>query len=297
MDKSKGETSFDVVRKMRRVSGEKKVGHAGTLDPFSTGLIVVMLGRGTRLSQFLMSGRKRYVATICLGTETDTYDPDGRVVSRQDVPEMEPGFLEEALKGFIGEIDQAPPIFSAVHVNGERAYKLARKGRDVELPKRKVTIHEIKLLSVDLPELVVEVVCSRGTYLRSLAFDLGRTLKVGAHLSSLRRIASGSFSVEDAIQSDELSGSLGRREVMDHLISLADALPDATEIRVTRAMAAKIRNGYKPTKSEILSGAFDMEGECGLFRFLCDGELIAVFEMAASPQGNEKNSTTMRVFH
>jgi tRNA pseudouridine55 synthase len=279
------------------VSGAKKVGHAGTLDPFSTGLVVVMLGRGTKLSQFLMGGRKHYAATIHLGVETDTYDPDGRVICRKEFPPMGRARIEEALKPFLGEIDQVPPAYSAVHVNGQRAYKLARKGQHVELPHRKVTIHEIRILSVDMPEVQVEVLCSRGTYLRSLAYDLGRALKVGAHLSSLRRLASGPFRVQDAVKSTEVGGPKGRERLMDQVIPLAQALPDARAIHIHEVMAEKIRNGYKPSEAELSSGASDMKDRDGPVRLLCDGELVAVMDMAAGPGDKDNHFKTMRVFH
>jgi tRNA pseudouridine55 synthase len=244
-----------------------------------------------------MSGSKRYAATIHLGVETDTYDPEGRIVCEKAVPDVTPEVLEEALEEFVGEIDQIPPAYSAVHVNGERAYRLARKGQPLDLPTKKVIIHEIRLLSVDLPGIRTEVFCSRGTYLRTLAFDLGRLLKVGAHLGSLRRLSSGPFNVNDAVKSDDLQGPGGRKIVMDHLIPLPQALPDAREVNVSEVMAAKIRNGYKPSDEEIIPGAADIENGGGLVRLLCDGELVAVIEMAAGSGNNKNNSKTMRVFH
>jgi len=297
VDKAAGETSFDVVRTTRKVTGVRKVGHAGTLDPFSTGLVILMLGRGTKLSPFLMSGKKRYRAVFRLGIETDTYDPEGQVVSEKTVPDMTPEFLQECLNAFVGEIEQVPPAFSAVHVEGKRAYKLARKGLEVQLERRKVVVDEIRLLSVDLPDVTVEVLCSPGTYLRSLAFDLGRMLETGAYVHSLRRLSSGAFHVEDAVDSMRLRRTSDPTWLRERMIPLALALPDAREIRISGALATKIRNGYTPSWEEILPGAKYTRTGGGLVRLLCDGELIAVMDHGAGLQGGEKKNKHMRVFH
>ena len=297
VDKAAGETSFDVVRMVRRVTGVRKVGHAGTLDPFSTGLVILMLGRGTKLSQFLMSGKKRYRAIFRLGIETDTYDPEGRVVEEKPVPDMTPEFLRERLRAFVGEIEQVPPAFSALHVEGKRAYKLARKGLDVQLERRKVVVDEIRLLSVDLPDVTVEVLCSPGTYLRSLAFDLGRMLEIGAHVHALRRLSSGVFHVEDAVDSMHFRRASDPTWLRERVIPLAQALPDAKEVRIPGSLAERIRNGYTPSWEEILPGALDTRTGGGLVRLLCDGELIAVMEQAAGLQGGGEKTKHMRVFH
>jgi len=297
VDKCSGETSFDVVRKVRRVSGIRKVGHAGTLDPFSTGLLVVMLGRGTKLSPFLMGGRKRYLATIRLGIETDTYDPEGRVVSEGPVADMTPAFLQEVLREFEGEIEQVPPAYSAVRVDGVRAYKLARKGIEVRLKRRKVTIHGIRLLSLCLPDLKVDVRCSSGTYLRSLAHDLGRRLGTGAYLVELRRIESGPYRVEDAVDSSLLEGAEGRRRVEESRLSLEEALPDMRKILIDDALARKIRNGYQPSRTDLGFVRENMDMAGGTVQLLCDGELIAIAETNPNPSGVDQNTKILRVFN
>lgn len=298
VDKAAGETSFDVVRKVRQVTGVRKVGHAGTLDPFSTGLVVLMLGKGTKLSAFLMSGKKRYRAVFRLGIETDTYDPEGQVVGEKPVPNMTPEFLGERFRSFVGEIEQIPPAFSAVHVDGKRAYKLARRGLDVQLDCRKVIVDEFRLLSMDLPDVTVEVVCSSGTYLRSLAFDLGRMLETGAHVHSLRRLSSGAYRVDEAVDSKHFRRSSGTAWLRERVIPLAQALPDAKEIRISGALAERIRNGYTPRWEEILpGGAQHTRTGGGLVRLLCDGELIAVMETAAGLQDGKTRTKHMRVFH
>ncbi len=297
VDKEAGLTSFDIVRKVRRLSGLKKVGHAGTLDPFSTGLLILLLGQGTKLSPFLMAGKKQYRAEILLGIETDTYDPEGRVVQENPVPEMKESFIKEVLKSFVGEIGQVPPVYSAVRVQGTRAYKLARKGTEVSLSRRQVVVHAIDLLSVDLPSLIVEVVCSPGTYLRSLAHDLGRVLETGAHLRSLRRTASGLHRVEDAIDSGLLDDGKGRFLVRDRLISLGKALPEMQRVRIGEVLAAKIRNGYHPVREEIQSARGRAEAAGGHLQLLCDGELVAVIDATPGAHGVGENTKIIRVFN
>lgn len=297
VDKEAGVTSFDVVRKVRRVSGLKKVGHAGTLDPFSTGLLILLLGQGTKLSPFLMAGKKRYRAEILLGIETDTYDPEGRVVQQGPVPELKASFIQEALERFTGEIEQVPPAYSAVRVQGTRAYKLARKGTDVQLARRKVIVHAIELLSVDLPRVIVDVVCSPGTYIRSLAHDLGRVLETGAHLSGLRRTASGSHRVEDAVDSCLLDDDRGRLLVMEHLVPMAEALPDMQIVQIGETLAARIQNGYHPAREEIQSQGQGPGVACGRVQLLCDGELIAVIDANPNSYGVGENTEIIRVFN
>lgn len=297
VDKASGETSYDVVRKTKRISGLKKVGHAGTLDPFSTGLLIVMLGRGTKLMPFLMEGTKRYRAVIHLGVETDTYDPEGRVVEEKTVPDLSPELVREALERFVGEIEQTPPAFSAVHVDGTRAYKLARRGQEVRLSTRRVTIHGIDLLRLDPPRLTVEVHCSGGTYIRSLAHDLGKALDTGAHLAGLRRVASGPFRVEDALESVLLHGKGGRDKLKEYLIPLAGALPDMQAIHVGQTMAVRIRNGYQPARAEVLPGRQDTDATGRHVQLLCDGELVAVIKTTPKASGGEAKTKLIRVFN
>ena len=296
VDKSAGETSFDVVRKVRRTSGLRKVGHAGTLDPFSTGLLVIMLGRGTRLTPFIMGGVKSYRATIRLGLETDTYDPEGRVVREEPVPDMTPAFILQALEAFRGEIEQVPPAYSAVHVDGVRAYKLARKGVEVRLNKRKVIIHDIRLISVDLPDVAVEVICSPGTYLRSLAYDLGKSLGTGACLVELRRTGSGPFAVEDAIESAALEEAGARRLLREKRLPLEEALPGMKKVLIGDSLARKIRNGYQPARTDIGSVGENSQPPGGPVQLLCDGELIAIVE-SPDPSGGNQRTKLLRVFN
>ncbi len=297
VDKEAWETSYDLVRKVKRLSSVRKVGHAGTLDPFSTGLLIVMLGQGTKLMPYLMARSKRYRAEIRLGVETETYDPEGRVVEERPVPEMSETVVQRALEGFLGEIDQVPPSFSAVHVDGTRAYKLARKGKDVQLQTRRVVVHSIDLLSMALPLLSVEVHCSAGTYLRSLAHDLGEQLGTGAHLVGLRRIASGSFKVEDAVASRLLAGKNGHDELKERLLPLARALPDMRKVRIGRSLAGRIRNGYQPSGVEVLPASEISEAAGANVQLLCDGELVAIVETTPTASGGNGSTKVSRVFN
>lgn len=198
INKPAGKTSFSLVRSLRRHLGVRKIGHAGTLDPFATGVMVMLVGKNfTRKSDQFLCQDKEYQAKIHLGVETDTYDCEGQVIGESDrVPTLEE--IEEALKGFQGTIEQLPPMFSAKKVNGKKLYELARKGEVIERKPVKVTLHT-ELQSYNYPYLELHVRCSKGTYLRSIAHDLGEILETGAHLNSLIRTRSGSFRLDECL--------------------------------------------------------------------------------------------------
>jgi tRNA pseudouridine55 synthase len=198
IDKPPGPTSHDIINVLRRLSGIRRIGHAGTLDPLASGLLLVCLGRATRLLEYLVGQPKTYLATIKLGQETSTYDAEGELVAERPV-DVTAEQLSVALKSFRGPISQLAPIYSAVKVGGQPLYRRARRGENVERPKRKVTVHELDLLGRQGPCLELRVHCSSGTYIRSLAHDLGQSLGCGAYLADLRRMSVGSFAVEDAI--------------------------------------------------------------------------------------------------
>lgn len=201
VDKPAGMTSHDVVDAVREAAGQRKVGHTGTLDPAATGVLVVCLGRATRLVRFLQAGRKTYLATVTLGVTTTTQDTDGEVVEERDAGGVDAAAVRAALEGFRGDIEQVPPMVSAVRVDGERLHERARRGEVVEREPRPVTVHDFELRSFtpgSRAEAELHVVCSSGTYVRTLAHDLGRALGVGASLSGLRRTANGPFRLDDA---------------------------------------------------------------------------------------------------
>jgi tRNA pseudouridine55 synthase len=279
VDKHEGETSHEVVKRARYAFGGlkvQKVGHAGTLDPFATGLLIVLLGQGTKLSPFLMTEKKVYVATMRLGVETDTLDPTGRVVRSSPVPDLTSELIHAKTRAFVGEIEQVPPLYSAVKHKGKRAYKLARKGIDVGLKKRVVKVYSIEILSVQLPNVKMTVTCSRGTYIRSLAADLGKELGPGGHLISLRRLSSGAFMVQNALSSKEILRNESRSFLLDKVIPLKAALPDMSEIKVTELFAKKIRNGYQPTLEELNNGIIVSNFADGYVKLVSDNELVAI---------------------
>ena len=204
IDKPKGITSFDLVRKLRRLTGVRKIGHAGTLDPFATGVMVMLIGRDyTRRSNQFLSQDREYLASLHLGATTDTYDSEG---APQPIPHTPPSLeqIHDALTHFQGTIQQVPPMFSAKKINGQKLYQLARKGKTVERPP--VTVHvQIHLLAYTYPLLTLRIACSKGTYIRSLGHDIGQQLGCGAYLDDLRRLRSGPFSVEECIDSTLLN--------------------------------------------------------------------------------------------
>ena len=197
MDKPAGWTSHDVVGRLRRLTGEKRVGHAGTLDPAATGVLPVLVGDATRVVEFLSDAPKAYRAEITLGVETDSYDGDGVVTAVSACSMPDRAVVETALDGFRGPITQIPPMHSAIQVNGQRLYELARRGETIEREPRDVTIYSLDLVSWDPPLLTVDVTCSKGTYIRSIAHDLGQQLGCGAHLSDLVRTRTGPFTLDD----------------------------------------------------------------------------------------------------
>lgn len=204
IDKPAGMTSFDVVRRVRSAAGTRRVGHAGTLDPAATGVLVVCLGSATRVVDAIQAGKKQYEATIAFGVTTATYDAEGDVVTSSDATGLTRRAVEQALDAYRGSIMQVPPMYSALKVGGRRLYELAREGVEVERPPRSVTVHRLALVRFDPPEATLEMAVSKGTYVRSLAHDLGQDLGVGAHLSALRRTAVGHFSLSDAHGLDDV---------------------------------------------------------------------------------------------
>lgn len=205
IDKPDGVTSFGVVARVRRVLREKaghkvKVGHTGTLDPFATGLLILLVGKGTKRANEFLKLDKKYEATVRLGATSTTGDPEGEIIEQQveNVPSRER--MEEVVRSFVGEITQRVPNFSAVKINGQRAYKLAREGKEVEMPTRQVQIYSIEIIDYTWPELKIACHVSSGTYIRTLGEDIGTALGVGGYLTALRRTEVGNYKVEDAVR-------------------------------------------------------------------------------------------------
>jgi tRNA pseudouridine55 synthase len=269
VDKPPDMTSHDVVDAVRRVAGQRRVGHAGTLDPMATGVLLVCLGQATRVAEYLMAGRKRYRATIILGATTDTYDADGEVVRSGGRTDFSRDEIEAALATFVGSIEQVPPIYSALKRHGQPLHKLARQGKSVELEARRVEIDEIVLLDWTEPALIVEVACSPGTYIRSLAHDLGERLGCGAYLGALVRLSSGHFSLEEAVSLARLEEAFEHGEEEQYLLPLDEALLDWPALIVGAEGARRIGQGQdvpgEPPEAggrePVLGRAYSLDGE------------------------------------
>ena len=224
VDKPQGITSHDVVSKLRRVFHIKKIGHAGTLDPMATGLMLMLVGKATKVSQYLMSMDKEYTGTIRLGVITDSQDADGEVVEERPVPELTEEAVLKEMKAFIGDQYQTPPMFSAKKINGQKLYKLARQGKTVEREPRVINISKFELPRFAPPELDFIVACSKGTYVRTIAHDLGERLGCGGHLSALRRTGVGKFRIEKAETLESIE-SMSHSALRKRLTPVLQAVP------------------------------------------------------------------------
>jgi tRNA pseudouridine55 synthase len=237
LDKPPGITSFSVLNPLKSQLGTRRIGHTGTLDNFATGLLVVLIGRYTRLADLFSCLDKIYRATITFGKSTDTLDPEGHTVAEGPVPDLEA--IRRAVKKLTGSIDQKPPVYSAVHVNGKRAYRIARAGGEPQVVPRRITVHRIDILSYQSPELEVVVDCSKGTYVRALARDLGKLAGSCAYVQSLRRIRIGPFDVGEAVLPESFSGEENLRRSLE-LLSRLEGIGVCT---VRDESAAAVRNG------------------------------------------------------
>ncbi len=242
IDKPAGPTSHDMVAIVRRGTGIKRVGHAGTLDPLATGVLVVCVGQATRLTEYLVDGTKCYHAEVTLGIETDTYDAEGEVVATRPA-EVSRAQIEATLADFRGEIQQAPPMYSAVKHKGTPLYRLARAGKEIERRKRWVRVEALDLTGWTPPTFTLAVTCSAGTYVRTLAHDLGQALGTGAHLAGLRRLRSGRFAAEDAISLDALREAFDSDAWRDHLLPGDLALDDKPAVHLDEEETRRILNG------------------------------------------------------
>ena len=246
VDKPVGLTSHDVVQIVRKGTNIRRAGHTGTLDPRASGVLVILIGPAVRLSEYVSASDKRYQAVVRLGATTDTYDAEGRVTSSSPVNITEEQF-EQALEQFIGEIEQVPPPYSAVKVKGRKAYEMAREGEEVELQPRKINVYNLELLEWAPPEAVIDVYCSSGTYVRSLAHDLGEALGCGAHLVGLRRTKSGRFTLRDAVPLRKLRDAFETGTWYQYLIPAADALTDWPALELNHEQVDSVRHGHRVT--------------------------------------------------
>jgi len=271
VDKPVGMTSHDVVQFVRKGTRINRAGHTGTLDPRASGVLVVLIGPAVRLSEFVSASDKRYQAVIKFGVTTSTYDSEGEITSRRPV-DISYEELEEALNKFIGEVEQTPPAFSALKIKGKRAYDLARQGKEVDLEPRMITVHSLELLDWDPPEAVIDIQCSSGTYIRSLASDLGEMLGSGATLAGLRRTKNGQFGLREAVSLRRLEEAFDNGDWYKYLIPAAEALSDWYTLTLEVEAINDVIHGHR------------IAGEVGLEQGLMaravseDGELVALME-------------------
>jgi tRNA pseudouridine55 synthase len=280
VDKPVGLTSHDVVQIIRRGTNIRRAGHTGTLDPRASGVLVILIGPAVRLSEYVSASDKRYQATIRLGVSTDTYDAEGEyvepirpTVSVNDITEDQ---FQDALMQFVGEIKQVPPPYSAVKVQGRKAYEIARNGEEVELEPRTINVYSLDLLEWSPPEAVVDVFCSSGTYVRSLANDLGKALGCGAHLVGLRRTKSGRFTLRDAVPLRRLQESFTAGNWYQHLIPAAEALGDWPMVELDADQVELVRHGHRvPAEADSTGWARGVSEA---------GDLVALLEVDLSTQ-------------
>ena len=242
LDKPEGKTSHDMVNFMRRLTGIRRIGHTGTLDPMATGVLPICIGSAAKAADMLMLADKRYTAELTLGITTDTEDISGNVITRENVS-VEKHKTEEAVKSFVGESEQIPPMYSAIKQNGKKLYELARQGIEVEREKRKITIFSIDILDISENTLKIDVHCSKGTYIRTLCADIGKKLGTGACMTSLRRTASGRFTEKDAFTPEELSNM----NIEDAVIKTDRLFAEYPEIHLNEKQTKSIVNGVRMT--------------------------------------------------
>jgi len=269
VDKPVGLTSHDVVQLVRKGTNIRRAGHTGTLDPRASGVLVVLIGPAVRLSEYVSASDKRYQAIIRLGSTTDTYDSEGEVTNTSAVEVTEEQF-EAALQNFIGEIEQTPPPYSAVKVKGRKAYQMAREGKEVDLEPRIIKVHNLELLEWAPPEAVVDVYCSSGTYVRSLANDLGNVLGCGAYLIGLRRTKSGRFTLRDAVPLSKLREAFDLGTWYQYVIPAAEALAEWPSINLTNEDVEAVQHGHRIPAEEQLGEMVRGINE--------QGELVALLE-------------------
>ncbi len=279
VDKPVGMTSHDGVQAIRNGTGVRRAGHTGTLDPRASGVLVILVGPAVRLSEYVSASDKRYQAIIRMGGKTDTFDAEGRVTpSAQPVNVTEAQF-EEALKTFVGEIEQTPPPYSAVKVQGRKAYEMARQGEQVDLAPRKITVHHLEVLEWTPPEVVIDVHCSSGTYVRSLANDLGEKLGCGAYLVGVRRTKSGRFSLRDATPLRKLQEAFTAGNWYQYLIPAAEALGDWPAIELSPDEVEGVRHGHRVKAAEDAALGNKVRGVS------TQGELVALMECITGEDG------------
>lgn len=284
--KEKGYTSHDVVAKLRGIAGQKKIGHTGTLDPDATGVLPVCLGRATKVCDLLTEKDKTYEALLLLGVETDTQDTSGTVLKQGDTSALVVNEVEQAILSFVGEYDQIPPMYSALKVNGKKLYELAREGKTVERKARRVQIHNIRILEIDLPRVRMEVECSKGTYIRTLCHDIGEKLGCGGCMENLIRTKVSCFELKDSYKLEEIAKIKAEGNLEKVLMPVDALFPQYPQIVVKKKWEKLAYNGNGLPVRAVFYGGQDksqkpLDGE---FVRLYDeeGQFLAIYQYTAS---------------
>lgn len=296
--KEKGYTSHDVVAVLRKVVGQKKIGHTGTLDPDATGVLPVCLGRATKVCELLTDHDKTYEALLLLGKTTDTQDISGEVLEERDPGDLTEEEVRSCIESFIGEYDQIPPMYSALKVNGKKLYELAREGKTVERKSRKVQIHGIRILEMNLPHVRMEVDCSKGTYIRTLCHDIGEKLQVGGCMEELERTKVGRFLKEDAVTLDEVRQKMERGEGAELFTPLDQIFGELPAVTVTDAKAWMSYNGNDLPERFLLEKEEWTDGQevrvydsrknfIGLYQYRAPKKLFHIKKMFLDPEAEK----------
>ena len=294
LDKPIGPTSHDLVYKIRRLYGTRKVGHAGTLDPFASGLLVMLIGQATKISNFLLNADKTYEAELKLGEATDTLDHTGRITDAAPVTPLVRRDAERVLSAMIGEFEQTPPMFSAIKVNGTPLHRAARRGKEVERKAKIVHIHALTLLECGETRLRFRVVCSKGTYVRVLGSAIAERLGTLGHLSALRRTHSGQFSVSGAATLEELTAATEKGREEEYLISLDRALTNYHKVKLTPSAGCGVTHGVRPPAIEILAAD---DFHCGdVVRLVDENERLLALAKAVVDAGETNDEQASSPF-
>lgn len=275
--KEKGFTSHDVVAVVRKTINQKKVGHTGTLDPDAEGVLPICLGKGTKLADYIMADKKGYRAEVTLGVTTTTEDSSGEVLEVKPVDFNEEK-IKEAVYSFIGEYEQVPPMYSAIKVNGKKLYELAREGKEIERKSRKIKIYDIKILEFLPPnKIVIDVICSKGTYIRTLCSDIGKKLGCGGNMSYLLRTMSGRFNIDTAIKLDELKTIVEKGNIDDILITIDDVLCNYKKVKISPKATKLLHNGGK-IYEYFFDGKYDIKKCEEVLVYDAEGIFIGIFQ-------------------
>lgn len=273
--KPKGITSHNVVSFVRRQLNMKRVGHTGTLDPLATGVLPVLVGNSTKLSDLIMADEKKYTARVVLGITTDTDDTTGEVIEKREVSVTEEQLIE-AVKGFAGEIEQIPPMYSAIKVDGRKLYQLARKGVEIERKPRKITVYSIDVYDFDGESFMMDVHCGKGTYIRSLCRDIGEKLGCGATMDALERTMSGIFTKDSAYTFEQIEEAVKNGSVADMIMHPDSVLGEFIKIDADGENAAKIKNGIRLRPAQL---GIKEYCENQIFRIYTEGELMCLLKV------------------